>query len=115
MALVITKDKNTQTLTFGYSCLRTLGEKWNINSIPEVINSIATVFTNMDADNLGFNVIDTLVDLINAASKEEVFIVDGDWVFANLSQLPAIGKAFAESLPKVETEKKIAAPRKKKT
>jgi hypothetical protein len=112
MALVITKDKKTQTLTFGYSCLKALGEKWNVNSIPEVINKIAVVFTTMDAENLGFNVIDTLVDILNAASKQKQFVVDGDWLFDNLAQIPEVAKAFADSLPKAETEKKIPAPRK---
>lgn len=113
MALVIKKGKQSQTLSFGYSCLKELGIKWNLPGLQSVINRVIEVFTNIDTNDIGFEQVDILVDIINAGlGSLSKFNVDGDWIFENPEMIKEVTKAFIDSLPKTESEKKNPAPKK---
>lgn len=112
MALVIKNGKSTQTLTFGYLCLRNLGEKWNLPGAQSVINRVVQIFSQTDANDIGFDQIDVLVDIVNAALAPEVEKITGDWILENPEQIGAITKEFINSLPKPDTEKKKPALKK---
>lgn len=112
MALVIKNGKSTQTLTFGYLCLRNLGEKWNLAGVQSVINRVVQIFSETDANDIGFNQIDVLVDIVNEALPAEAEKITGDWILKNPEQIAKITKDFIDSLPKPDTEKKNQAPKK---
>ena len=113
MALVIKKGKDSQALTFGYSCLKSLGEKWQLIGVQSVIDKVIEVFSAVDPNDIGFAQVDVLVDVINAASGPDAkFEVNGDWIFENPLSIGEVTKGFIESLPKPDNEKKKIAPKK---
>lgn len=124
MALVIKNGKNTQTLTFGYSCLKALGEKWNFTGIQETINKVIeaiSYFVEVDANgnvsekavtDIPYHTMDMFVDILKATTGQEDFngMHFGDWAFQNIDQLGLVMIEFVKSLPQ---EKKPLAPKSK--
>ena len=122
--LVIKNGKDSQTLTFGYSCLRTLGEHWNFvgiqDTVNKVINAISYFVQNDEngnvveksVDDIPFHVMDMFVDILKASTGKEDFngFHFGDWAFQNIDQLGLVMTEFVKSLPQ---EKKQLAPKKK--
>jgi len=119
MALVIKNGKNTQTLTFGYSCLKALGEKWDLPGIQSVVNNILQSFSiffdekgnPVEVTDIPFKVIEILKDILAAASGQEDFdgVAYGDYIFTNMDQIGKVLEEFIKSLPQ---EKKPTAPKK---
>lgn len=114
MALHIKINNNSQALTFGYLCLRKLGEKWNLPGVQSVINRVVQIFSETNANDIGFDQIDVLVDIVNEALPIEAEKITGDWILENPEQIANITKEFVNSLPKHDSEKKNPAPKKKK-
>ena len=123
MALVIKNGKSTQTLTFGYLCLRRLSEKWNLPGVQSVINRVLSNFTlfvdekgnpKKDIEDIPISLIDDFIDIIEASTGEDNIggMHYGDWLFANMGDFGKLLLEFVQSLPKSETEKKKPAPTK---
>lgn len=120
MALVIKNGKNTQTLLFGYSCLKALGENWDLPGIQSVVNKILGSFqvffdangNPVEVTDIPFEVVDILSDILKASSGNDDFdgVPFGDWIFENMDQIAKVLEAFIKSLPQ---EKKPKASIKK--
>jgi galactokinase/mevalonate kinase-like predicted kinase len=118
--LVIKNGKDSQTLTFGYSCLKALGQKWNLEGISSVVNHILKTLgiffdengNPLSIEDIQFEVIDILAEILEAASGQQDFNGSsyGDFIFANFDQVGKVFDAFIQSLPQ---EKKQLAPKKK--
>ena len=117
--LIIKNGKNSQTLTFGYSCLKALGEKWNLPGIQSVVNNVLQSFSiffddkgnPVEVTDIPFEVIEVLSDILSAASGEEDFngTKYGDYIFESMDQIAKVLESFIKSLPQ---EKKPIAPKK---
>jgi hypothetical protein len=121
--LVIKNGKDTQTLLFGYSCLRALGEQWGFVGVQDIVNKVIQAiayFVENDANgnviekevsDIPFHVMDMFVDILKASTGKEDFngLHFGDWAFKNIDQLGLVMNEFVKSLPQ---EKKQLAPKK---
>jgi hypothetical protein len=120
MALVIKNGKNTQSLTFGYSCLKALGEKWDIPGVQSVVNHVFKSFSiffdekgnPIEVTDIPFDIMELICDIISAASGEEDFngLTYGDFIFENMDQLGKVLESFIKSLP--QEKKQIASMKK---
>ena len=122
--LVIKNGKDSQTLMFGYSCLKALGEKWNFVGIQDTVNKVINAISyfvqydekgnvvEKEVKDIPYEVMDMFVDILQAATSQENFngMHFGDWAFENIEHLGVVKIGFVKSHPQ---EKKPMAPKKK--
>jgi hypothetical protein len=114
--LVIKNGKNSQTLKFGYSCLKSLSEYWQLNGVQSVVTKVLSSFSiffdekgnPIEVTDIPFEIIEVLIAILKAASGEEDFNGKpyGDYIFENIDQIGKILEGFIQSLPQ---EKKLKA------
>lgn len=112
-------NKNTYILKFGMGCLINLGKKWNVPTLNETMAKFA-VLEKMNGQDLGFEQIEVIIDLIEAAiisNRENKVLAEDldsipDVIFTNAEKLQEIVQEFVESLPKGNGKKPIPVKKK---
>jgi len=118
--LVIKNEKDSQTLKFGYTCLKALSDNWKLPGIQSVIAKVFSSFAiffdekgnPLEVEDIPFEVTEVLIAILQASSGEKDFNGTdyGDFLLTNTDQLGLVMESFLKSLPQ---EKKPIAPKKK--
>lgn len=102
------KDK-TFKLGFGLKVLKSLGKKWNLPGVNEVIQRLAVLDEN--PENVSFEKLDVINDvvlaLVNASTENEVELTETD--LDNLS-LPELFDVIKQLTPALEDSIKTETP-----
>lgn len=109
--------KTTVELSFGMLMFRNLGKRWKLNSVNEVIGKLS-VFDEIK-DDIPFNVLDTLFDLIEVSAQIKNPEIELDYnevcesLMINPELLQEVMNGILESLPKQKKEVNPDAIKKK--
>jgi len=106
-------NNSTYTLSFGISCLRLLGQMWQLNTINEVLEKLS-LLDKVDQNNISFEFLDLIEDVFVAGIRNnpENKIVETDlvsivdYLFENPSIIQEMTFQIYESMPKPKNEKK---------
>jgi hypothetical protein len=121
MAVTLKINKSSFILKFGMSCLFSLGKKWNLKSLSDVLQRFV-VLENIDENNILLDQIEVICDIVECAiasnpenelsEKDKAEIINV--VFNDIEKLAEIMKAFVESMPQANKGKKPIPAKKKK-